>query len=385
MYKFIRIQRFAKQLFDDDKTAKQASEIMEAILEAQSPRISDIADKMKGGEAGNYKKVQRFLKATDTHTALKRLMNAEAEFVIGDPTEIERIAAKNTDYVGYLGDGETRGFWMLPLSTPMRGRAIPCNLVIYSSATIGSQSTSRNLEHVRVIREIREAIGERALLLDREFSYLDLFQSFEAAGMNFVIRLNMGSKPKFYYDADKEQELSLWIIQDGKPKIYRDIYYKGSVKVNVIGIWEPGMKEPLWVITNLEPEEALRLYRERMKIETSFRDMKSIFNLNKIMNKSLLYLKRMISLLLIAYAISALVGEAIRDVRFAGVRPDEVDLLTIPKTIADTRWYSFSGVFLLLRRRRRLSFATLAKIVSRVFSIFSALLFGDYVRTPVRT
>ena len=385
MYKFIRIQRFAKQLFDDDKTAKQASEIMEAILEAQSPRISDIADKMKGGEAGNYKKVQRFLKATDTHNAMKRLMNAEAGFVIGDPTEIERIAAKNTDYVGYLADGETRGFWMLPLSTPMRGRAIPCNLVIYSSATIGSQSTSRNLEHVRVIREIREAIGERALLLDREFSYLDLFQSFEAAGMNFVIRLNMGSKPKFYYDADKEQALSLWIIQDGKTKIYRDIYYKGAVKVNVIGVWEPGMKEPLWVITNLEPQEALRLYRERMKIETSFRDMKSIFTLDKIMNKSLLYLKRMIALLLIAYAISVLVGEAIRDVRFAGVSPDEVDLLSIPKTIADTRWHSFSGVFLLLRRRRRLRFSTLAKIVSRVFSIFSALLFRDSVRTPVRT
>jgi hypothetical protein len=40
-------------LFDDDKKAKQASEIMEAILEAQSPRISDIAEKMKGGEAGS--------------------------------------------------------------------------------------------------------------------------------------------------------------------------------------------------------------------------------------------------------------------------------------------------------------------------------------------
>jgi hypothetical protein len=211
--------------------------------------------------------VQRFLKATDTHRALQRLMNAEADFLIGDPTEIERIAAKNTDYVGYLGDGETRGFWMLPLSTPLRGRAIPCNLVIYSSATISSQSTSRNLEHVRVIREIRMAIGQKALILDREFSYLDLFQSFNAEGMNFVIRLNLGSRPKFYYDEDKAQELSLWIVQDGKPKIYRDIYYMGVIKVNVIGIWKPGMKEALWVISNLQPEEALRLYLERMKIE----------------------------------------------------------------------------------------------------------------------
>jgi hypothetical protein len=144
------------------------------------------------------------------------------------------------------------------------------------------------------------------------------------------------------------------------------------------------MKEPLWVITNLEPEEALRLYLERMKIETSFRDMKSILNLDKIMNKSLFYLKRMISLVLIAYAISVLVGEAIRDVRFAGVEPDDVNLLTNPETSSDSRWHSFSGMFLLLRRRRRLSFATLRKIVSRVFSIFCALTFGDFVRTPVR-
>ena len=347
MYKFIRIQRFAKQLFDDDKKAKQASEIMEAILEAQSPRISDIADKMKGGEAGNYKKVQRFLKSTDTHRALQRLMNAEADFLIGDPTEIERIAAKNTDYVGYLGDGETRGFWMLPLSTPLRGRAIPCNLVIYSSATISSQSTSRNLEHIRVIREIRMAIGQKALILDREFSYLDLFQSFNAEGMNFVIRLNLGSRPKFYYDADKEQELSLWIVQDGKPKIYRDIYYMGVIKVNVIGIWKPGMKEALWVITNLQPEEALRLYLERMKIETSFRDMKSILSLDKIMNKSLFYLKRMISLVLIAYAISVLVGEAIRDVLYAQVEPcDHLTYHAIPQTEKRSKWHSFSGPFL---------------------------------------
>jgi hypothetical protein len=384
MYKFIQIQRFAKQIFDDDKQADQASEIMEAILEAKSPRISDIADKMKGGEAGSYKKVQRFLHAADTPRVLRRLMNSEAEFMIGDPTEIERVAAKRTEYVGYLGDGETRGFWMLTLATPLRGRAIPCNFVIYSSATIGSESTSRNLEHQRAIREMRQAIGSRPVVLDREFSYLSLFESFAAEGMPFVIRLNQGSKPpKFYYDAAQDQELSIWIMQDGRVKIYRDVYYKGQVKVNVIGLWEPGMKEAIWVITNLAPEEGLRIYQNRMKIETSFRDLKSILNLEKIMNKSPFYLKQMIALILIAYAIALLVGEAIRDVRYAGVQPEELDLLTEPETIQDTRWYLFSGIFLLLRRRRCLSFATLRKIVSKVFSIFCTLIYGDFVRTPV--
>lgn len=383
MYKFMQIQRFAKSLFEDDRSATQASEIIEAILEAQSPRISEIADRMKGTAAGNYKKVQRFLKRVDTQEALKRLMNAEATFLIGDPTEIERMAAKKTDYVGYLSDAERRGFWLLPLSTPLRGRAIPCNFVVYSSSTINQESRSRNLEHARVVGEIRDAIGQRPVLFDREFSYLTLFQTFVASKMSFVVRLNTGNKVKIFFDEKKKRALNLWIAQDGEAVIYHDIYYKGEIKLNLSGVWQPGMKEPLWVITNLPPEEALALYQNRMKIETSFRDLKSILNLDKIMNKTPLYLKRMIALLMIAYALAVLIGEAIRDVRFAGVDPNELDLLSVPTEIADTRWHSFSGIFLLLRRRRRLRFAMLRKIVSNVFSIFSSLLFSDFVRSFV--
>ena len=91
----------------------------------------------------------------------------------------------------------------------------------------------------------------------------------------------------------------------------------------------------------------------------------------------------MIALLMIAYALAVLIGEAIRDVRFARVDPNELDLPSVPTEIADTRWHSFSGIFLLLRRRRRLRFAMLRKIVSNVFSIFSSLLFGDFVRSFV--
>jgi len=145
MYKFIPIFEFAKQLFDDQNTTKKASQIMEGILQAQSPRITDIADKMPGKEASNYKKIQRFLKQEDISTNLKRLFNEETEFVIVDPTEIERPGAKKTEYVGTLSDGETKGFWMLMMATPIRGRAIPCHFITYSSATLGSDVTSHNL------------------------------------------------------------------------------------------------------------------------------------------------------------------------------------------------------------------------------------------------
>lgn len=386
MYKFTQIYKFAKYIFDDEKAAKKASQIMEGILEGQSPRISDIADKMPGNEAANYKKVQRFLKQENIAEALNRLFNEEAEFVLVDPTEIERPGAKKTDYVGILSDGATKGFWMLTLATPLRGRAIPCHFITYSSATIGSELSSRNLEHQRAVQGIKELIGNRTMVFDREFSYLEFLINLEAAEINYVIRLNLGSKPpKFYYDAEQKRELKLWVAPGKGPKIYRQVYYKGIVPVNLIGIWERGFKKPMWIITSLEPEQGLDVYKERMKIETSFRDLKSLLHMDKVMNKSRAYLVKMLALVLITFAISLLVGEAIRDVRYAGIAPEAVDLLSVPDLPKSSKWHSFSGLFILLKRRRRLDSYTLRLIVKKVLLIFSELVFGKNVRSFVST
>ena len=57
MYKFMQIKKFAKVIFDTEEAAQKASKIMESLLEAQSPRISDLADQMQGNEAANYKMI----------------------------------------------------------------------------------------------------------------------------------------------------------------------------------------------------------------------------------------------------------------------------------------------------------------------------------------
>ncbi|MBT3189218.1 MAG: hypothetical protein HN736_07415 [Anaerolineae bacterium] len=183
MYKFMRILKFAKQLFGDEKSARKASEVIEANLESQSPRISDIADRMPGNYDASYKRLQRFLKAEDLLSVLHQLFNEDAEFVIGDPTEIERAGARKTDYVGTLKDGKTKGFWMLTLATPLRGRALPCHFVTYSSATIGQEVSSRNLEHQRAIEGIAKLVGNRPLVFAREFSYLWLLENFQAENL----------------------------------------------------------------------------------------------------------------------------------------------------------------------------------------------------------
>ncbi len=119
MDKFIRIYEFSEQLFSNIKAAWQVGEIMEGIMAARSLRLSEIAAKMPGQETASYKRIQRFLRDNDPQEALKLLFNEEAEFVIGDPTEIERPHANRTAYVGTLKDGQTKGFWMLSLATPL--------------------------------------------------------------------------------------------------------------------------------------------------------------------------------------------------------------------------------------------------------------------------
>ena len=385
MNKFIRISKFAEQLFSNEKQARHASEILAGIIAARSPRLSDIATHMPGHSAASYKRIQRFLQAEDPRETLKMLFNEEADFVIGDPTEIERPHADKTGYVGTLMDGQTKGFWMLTLATPLRGRAIPFHFLTYSSRTFEDQPSSRNLEHFKAILDIQHLIGDRPIVFDREFSYRELLNSLVDAEVKFVIRLNMGSNPPhFYYDAEQKQRLRLLIAPINKPKIYRQVYYMGSVRLNVIGIWRYGFSQPMWIMTNMEPEAGLTLYKQRMKIEICFRDLKSLLNIDKVMNKSQRYLDKMLAMVMLAYAICLLVGEVIRDVQYAQVDPGEVDLLTVPTCEKTSRWRLFSGPFLLLKQRYRLNRKTLRQIAQVALEIFTHLIYAN-VRTLVRT
>ena len=146
--------------------------------------------------------------------------------------------------------------------------------------------------------------------MDREFSYLELLLHLVAAKVHFVIRLNLGSHPpKFLRSDDQEVELS---ISRGKKVIYRGVWYQGQVQVNLIGIWKKGNAEPLWVMTDLDPEEGLRIYLKRMKID-NFRDLKNLLGLERQMNKRWERSKGAACCALLVYAIGLLVGESLRD------------------------------------------------------------------------
>ena len=59
----------------------------------------------------------------------------------------------------------------------------------------------------------------------------------------------------------------------------------------------------------------------RGKIDESFRDMKNLLNLDKIMNKKQDNMEKMAALLVLAYVIGFLIGEQIRDWEYGGQTP----------------------------------------------------------------
>ncbi len=386
MLKSIPFLQFAQLLFDSKEDAHKGAIILKAILEAQSPRLSDIAQKMPGEPAANYKFIQRFLANTDPQEALLRLFQTDAPFVLGDPTEIPRPEAWKTAYVGTLMDGKTKGFWLLTLATPVRGRALPFHFVTYSSKTIGDEESSRNLKHLRALATVKDLVGEKPLVFDREFSYLELLENLHAERVHFVIRLNWRSHPPELLDA-KHQAIGLTIAPE-ETETYRQLYYKGRVPINVIGVWKKGLCEPLWVMTDLKAEVGLDIYFQRMKIDESFRDLKHLLNLDHLMNKKPHQMEKMIALVMLAYSIGVLTGEAVRDAVY-GERLDDSTKVLPTERIPDQphlrqskKWKQYSGLFILLKQKLELPLKRRRKIYRQVLPVFTRLV-QHPVRTPV--
>jgi hypothetical protein len=79
---------------------------------------------------------------------------------------------------------------------------------------------------------VKELLGEKPLVLDREFSYRELMQALVREEVNFVIRLKVGAH--FFDQQGKCIALS---VKKGEMRIFNKVFYIGKVSVNVIGAW----------------------------------------------------------------------------------------------------------------------------------------------------
>lgn len=377
--KCINFRQFTRHVFDSPAEAQHAAVIIKAILEARSPRLSAIARKMPGAPERAYKQLQRFLAATEPRVVLGRLFQTDAAFVIGDPTDMPRPRAYKTDYVGKLKD-ERRGFWLLVLATPFRGRAIPFHFVTYSSRILMMRAESRNQYHLRAFSGVKVMLGERPLVLDREFSYEWLLVDLIAEGIHFVIRLKLGSHPPIFLDQHgKRIEL---VVAQTKTVRFVNVRYRGKVAVNLIGIWRAGCHDPLWVMTDLAPEQGLQIYFARMKIDETFRDLKSLLQLEQLMNQHQEQMEKVVALVLLAFTLGYLVGEELRDALYGPVpatlaNPSSEAKPTPATPAPHPKRACYSGLFILLNFDKTVSTKRLKRVVTRARINFIALAHGS--------
>jgi len=209
---------------------------------------------------------------------------------------------------------------------------------------------------------LKELLGDKVLVLDREFSYEWLLENMLIDGIKFVIRLIIGNNPTVLNENGDKIPLT---INPGDEVNLRGVYYKGKLEVNISGKWEKGFSEPIWVISNLPPEEAIKIYRLRMKIKESFRDMKDVLNIEKIMNQTQENMEKMLSMVLLSYSIGLLIGETIRETVYT-----------------EKKRKLYSGLHILLKRKVSIFDETLRIIINSAFLVFSNIVLGN-VRTYV--
>ncbi len=257
-----------------------------------------------------------------------------------------------------LKDGKTLGFDLLMLATPYRGRALPFHCISYSSRTIAEEKRLRDMEHRRAIRKVMSMLGDTPLVFDREFSYESFFEDLGIEGLKYVIRLKTANNPTITHEKEKMDRVVKLDIAPGQTKILRGVYYKGTVKMNLVGYWKQGMSEAMWIATNIDPKAALEIYLDRMKIEESFKDLKSLLGLERIMSKDRQYMEKLVMLVLIAYTIGVLVGEKIRDRMYR----------------SEKKWNRYSGLFILIRQRVTLSAKEIRNMKFLTFGLFQEML-----------
>ncbi len=254
MVKHNHIRPFMRELFGArTRTVETASRVVSAILAARSGRLSHIAAQMGANYEANYKQLNRFLNAHDALPLLHNLFDEDAPYVIGDVTEVARPDAKNTEYVGVLSDGKTRGFWVLMLGMPYRGRVLPSGYIVYSSHTINEALTSRNLEHERALDQLAAYLGDKPLLLDREFGYQGLLHGLLERGCRFVIRVRMNGQNAPHFTDSEGRRIVPTVAREHRA-YYHNVLYRGQLQMNLAGVWLSHMHEPIWLVTNLPAE-----------------------------------------------------------------------------------------------------------------------------------
>ena len=406
MLKFIPWKAILASWVAPVRLVEVLAEVLQAILQAGSARWSDIARQMSGSEAAAYKRLQRLVARFDPREVLRQWCVQDAHIVILDATEVERPYAYRTEYVGVLPPKEEtkrrrrparkakkgqetsertsrtrRGFWLLLLGLPFRGRVLPWGWWTYSSKTLDEEATSQNLVLRRFLEDLRQLLQGRPLVADRGFHDRKFFAWLQKYGIPFIVRVRM--KPPLVLEDEQGTRLRP-VLQPGETRVWESVRHHELEGLTLIGYWEEGWSEALWLLTTWpDPAQALAWYRWRMRIEAGFRDLKSLLDIEANMNQRQVWMDRTMGLVLLAYGIALLAGELLRDAFWGPGLPANWATWHRPER-PHRRWFAYSGFFVIKKLKHTLT-GSARRRWRRLLKEWPAFLAQMAVQTPVQS
>jgi hypothetical protein len=234
----------------------------------------DVSDKQK------QKRLLRFCKRD---YPVKSVMERWALFVL------RKVYSKTKSKVVLLID-ETDllfSYKAIVIAIPFRMRAIPIYWKVYTNEQIQSMVyKSHNTLVWNFLSDFKQlqhqALGKERRFIwvfDRGFADVKLMKRLKKWRVGFVIRVcrNVGVEVEGYVGKLGQYNRSGYV---------ENIVYhkKERIRVNLHCAWYEGYDEPMLLVSN-QACNLLLLYSQRMKIEESFRDLKSLFGFRNLVLK----------------------------------------------------------------------------------------------------
>lgn len=132
-------------------------------------------------------------------------------------------------------------------------------------------------------------------------------------------------------------------------------------------------------MTNRDAQLGSRIYLARTKIDETFRDLKSLLGMTRLMNQQQQIMEKMLAMLFLVYAIALLIGEGLRDhlygepIQEQEIVPQEERIPGDAQRKKGKKWGRYSGLFILLKKKWSLSTRERQKIFSNALASFIAM------------
>lgn len=208
----------------------------------------------------------------------------------------------------------------LVAGVPCEGRALP--LAVYTFDYPWQETTAKSqnqLEEV-FLCDVESALpaGIRAVFIgDRGYARATLLHHSNALERLYILRGRAGTS---VYVQGKRRKLGELAAPSKQPRRYRHVLYQAQLRVpvDVIAYHDPDFEQPWWLLVPtdcgqlLPTETIVELYRQRMRVEQSFRDFKTHLGLRglKLKVRIAARMGRLLLAFTVAYALAVAVGSS---------------------------------------------------------------------------